>query len=78
MLMLGASLMLQQCLGLNWSSRPMMDGASIFELIDQKKPRSFDGSANSLAGLLQYLNETNQTLDSVTTALVGGSAAQEL
>ena len=26
-------------------------------------------------GLLQYLNETNQTLESVTTALVGGSAA---
>ena len=54
---------------------PMMDGASIFELIDQEKPDLLLGVPTVWLGLLQYLNETNQTLDSVTTALVGGSAA---
>jgi fatty-acyl-CoA synthase len=54
---------------------PMMDGASIFELIDQEKPDLLMGVPTVWLGLLQYLNETNQTLDSVTTALVGGSAA---
>ena len=54
---------------------PMMDGASIFELIDQEKPEILMGVPTVWLGLLQYLNETNQTLDSVTTALVGGSAA---
>ena len=53
----------------------MMDGASIFELIDQEKPDLLMGVPTVWLGLLQYLNETNQTLDSVTTALVGGSAA---
>ncbi len=54
---------------------PMMDGASIFELIDQEKPDLLMGVPTVWLGLLQYLKETNQTLDSVTTALVGGSAA---
>ena len=54
---------------------PMMDGASIFELIDQEKPDLLMGVPTVWLGLLQYLNESNQTLDSVTTALVGGSAA---
>ncbi len=54
---------------------PMMDGASIFELIDQEKPDLLMGVPTVWLGLLQYLHETNQTLDSVTTALVGGSAA---
>ena len=54
---------------------PMMDGASIFELIDQEKPDLLMGVPTVWLGLLQYLNETNQTLDSVSTALVGGSAA---
>ena len=54
---------------------PMMDGASIFELIDQEKPDLLMGVPTVWLGLLQYLNETNQTLDSVTTSLVGGSAA---
>ena len=54
---------------------PLMDGASIFELIDKEKPDLLMGVPTVWLGLLQYLNETNQTLDSVTTALVGGSAA---
>jgi len=54
---------------------PLMDGASIFELIDQEKPDLLMGVPTVWLGLLQYLNESNQTLDSVTTALVGGSAA---
>jgi len=54
---------------------PLMDGASIFELIDQEKPDLLMGVPTVWLGLLQYLNETNQTLDSVTTALVGGSVA---
>ena len=54
---------------------PLMDGASIFELIDQEKPDLLMGVPTVWLGLLQYLNETNQTLDSVSTALVGGSAA---
>jgi fatty-acyl-CoA synthase len=54
---------------------PLMDGASIYELIDQEKPDLLMGVPTVWLGLLQYLNETNQTLDSVSTALVGGSAA---
>ena len=54
---------------------PLMDGASIFELIDQEKPDLLMGVPTVWLGLLQYLNETNQTLDSVSTALGGGSAA---
>ena len=54
---------------------PLMDGASIYELIDQEKPNLLMGVPTVWLGLLQYLNETNQTLDSVSTALVGGSAA---
>ena len=54
---------------------PLLDGASIFELIDQEKPDLLMGVPTVWLGLLQYLNETNQTLESVTTALVGGSAA---
>ncbi len=54
---------------------PLMDGASIYELINQEKPDLLMGVPTVWLGLLQYLNETNQTLDSVSTALVGGSAA---
>jgi len=54
---------------------PLMDGASIYELIDLEKPNLLMGVPTVWLGLLQYLNETNQTLDSVSTALVGGSAA---
>ena len=54
---------------------PAMDGASIFELIEQEKPDLLMGVPTVWLGLLQYLRESNQTLDSVTTALVGGSAA---
>tara|TARA_B100001765_G_scaffold212453_1_gene176560 strand:+ start:1417 stop:3045 length:1629 start_codon:yes stop_codon:yes gene_type:complete len=54
---------------------PLLDGASIFELIDKEKPDLLMGVPTVWLGLLQYLNETNQTLESVTTALVGGSAA---
>ena len=54
---------------------PAMDGASIFELIDLEKPDLLMGVPTVWLGLLQYLRESNQTLDSVTTALVGGSAA---
>ena len=54
---------------------PLMDGASIYELIDLEKPDLLMGVPTVWLGLLQYLNETNQTLDSVSTALVGGSAA---
>ena len=54
---------------------PLMDGASIYGLIDLEKPDLLMGVPTVWLGLLQYLNETNQTLDSVSTALVGGSAA---
>lgn len=54
---------------------PGMDGASIFELIDKEKPDLLMGVPTVWLGLLNYLKESNQTLDSVTTALVGGSAA---
>ena len=54
---------------------PLLDGASIFELIDQEKPDLLMGVPTVWLGLLQYLNETNQTLESVKTALVGGAAA---
>jgi len=54
---------------------PAMDGASIFELIEKEKPDLLMGVPTVWLGLLQYLRESNQTLDSVTTALVGGSAA---
>ena len=54
---------------------PLLDGASIFELIDQEKPDLLMGVPTVWLGLLQYLNETNQNLESVKTALVGGAAA---
>ena len=54
---------------------PALDGASVYELIDNEKPDLLMGVPTVWLGLLQYLNETNQTLDCVETALVGGSAA---
>ncbi len=54
---------------------PAMDGASIYELIDSEKADLIMGVPTVWLGLLQYLNETNQTLDSVKNALVGGSSA---
>ena len=54
---------------------PALDGASIYELIEAENPDLLMGVPTVWLGLLQYLNETNQTLESVDTALVGGSAA---
>ena len=54
---------------------PALDGASVYELIDNEKPDPLMGVPTVWLGLLQHLNETNQTLDCVETALVGGSAA---
>ena len=54
---------------------PALDGASLFELIDNEKPDLLMGVPTVWLGLLQHLRETNQTLDCVETALVGGSAA---
>ena len=54
---------------------PALDGASIYELIESEKPDLLMGVPTVWLGLLQYLNETNNTLESVETALVGGSAA---
>ena len=54
---------------------PALDGASIYELIESEKPDRLMGVPTVWLGLLQYLNETNNTLESVDTALVGGSAA---
>ncbi len=54
---------------------PALDGASIYELIESEKPDLLMGVPTVWLGLLQYLNETNKTLESVDTALVGGSAA---
>ena len=54
---------------------PALDGASIYELIESEKPDLLMGVPTVWLGLLQYLNETNNTLESVDTALVGGSAA---
>ena len=54
---------------------PALDGASLFELIDNEKPDLLMGVPTVWLGLLQHLRETSQTLDCVETALVGGSAA---
>ena len=54
---------------------PALDGASIYELIKAEKPDLLMGVPTVWLGLLQYLNENNKTLESVDTALVGGSAA---
>tara|TARA_B100002051_G_C16705629_1_gene623595 strand:- start:184 stop:1809 length:1626 start_codon:yes stop_codon:yes gene_type:complete len=54
---------------------PALDGASIYELIEAEKPDLLMGVPTVWLGLLQYLNENNKTLESVDTALVGGSAA---
>ena len=54
---------------------PALDGASIYELIESEKPDLLMGVPTVWLGLLQYLNENNKTLESVDTALVGGSAA---
>ena len=54
---------------------PALDGASIYELIELEKPDLLMGVPTVWLGLLQYLNENNKTLESVDTALVGGSAA---
>jgi 3-(methylthio)propionyl---CoA ligase len=54
---------------------PALDGASVFELIESEKPDLLMGVPTVWLGLLQYLKETNQTLDSVKNALVGGAAA---
>ena len=40
-----------------------LDGASIYELIESET-RSIDGVPTVWLGLLQYLNETNNTLES--------------
>ncbi len=54
---------------------PAMDGASLYELIESEKPQLLMGVPTVWLGLLQFLRESNQTLESVEVALVGGSAA---
>jgi acyl-CoA synthetase (AMP-forming)/AMP-acid ligase II len=54
---------------------PLLDGASIYELIESEKPDLLMGVPTVWLGLLQYLSGENKTLDSVETALVGGAAA---
>ena len=54
---------------------PALDGASIYELIEAEKPQLLMGVPTVWLGLLQFLRESNHTLDSVDLALVGGSAA---
>jgi len=54
---------------------PALDGASLYELIESEKPQLLMGVPTVWLGLLQFLREGNHTLESVETALVGGSAA---
>ncbi len=51
-----------------------LDGESLFELIDKEKVDSMCGVPTVWQGLLRYLDETGQTLQSVNTVVVGGSA----
>ena len=54
---------------------PALDGDSLYELIESEKPQLLMGVPTVWLGLLQFLREGNHTLESVETALVGGSAA---
>ena len=54
---------------------PALDGASLYELIESEKPQLLMGVPTVWLGLLQFLRESNHTLESVEVALVGGSAA---
>lgn len=52
-----------------------MDGASLWELIDQEKPDLLAGVPTVWLGLLNHLDSIGATLDSVENVVVGGSAA---
>lgn len=52
-----------------------LDGASLHELITTEAVDSMCGVPTVWQGLLDYLDDTGQTLPSVHTAIVGGSAA---
>lgn len=52
-----------------------MDGASIFELIDNEKVQLLLGVPTVWLALLQYCEQENRTLQSVKDVVIGGSAA---
>lgn len=52
-----------------------MDGASLYELIEQEQATQLLGVPTIWLGLLNYLDEAGKTLDSVETVVVGGAAA---
>ena len=52
-----------------------LDGASLWELIDQEKPDLIAGVPTVWLSLLNYLDSINAKMESVETVLVGGAAA---
>ncbi|MDF3031992.1 MAG: long-chain fatty acid--CoA ligase [Moraxellaceae bacterium] len=54
---------------------PGLDGKSLFELIDNEKATLLLGVPTVWLGLLTYLDQIGKRLDTVTHAVVGGSAA---
>lgn len=52
-----------------------MDGKSLWELIDSEKPTLLAGVPTVWLGLLNYLDSINETMESVDSVVVGGSAA---
>lgn len=53
---------------------PVLDGASLYELISSEQVDSMCGVPTVWQGLLQHVAETGQTLASVNKAIIGGSA----
>ncbi|MBN47895.1 MAG: long-chain fatty acid--CoA ligase [Spongiibacteraceae bacterium] len=52
-----------------------MDGKSLWELIVSEKPTLLAGVPTVWLGLLNYLDSINETMESVDSVVVGGSAA---
>lgn len=52
-----------------------MDGASLYELIDDEKATSLLGVPTVWLGLLNYIDSINGHLDTVDSVVIGGSAA---
>ncbi len=51
-----------------------MDGASLWQLIDEEKPDFIAGVPTVWLGLLQHLDSIGARMDSVETVVIGGSA----
>ncbi len=54
---------------------PLLDGASVFELLENEQCTTTAAVPTVWLGLLQHMQEHNLRLSSLTSCVIGGSAA---